>query len=216
MNFRTPTAFAVAASAALLLAACSGTSGGTSSTSSNAAAGMSGMSMSAAPSASTSASTAAARPFNTQDVTFARMMAAHHLQAVEMADMVLKKTGIDPKVTALATTIKNEQKPEIDEMNGWLTSWGSKPVESSMSGTSMGSGNGMMSVDDMTALADASGAKASKLFLSGMTTHHEGAITMARTEINAGKSTDAIKLANSIITSQTAQIAEMKKLLTSV
>jgi uncharacterized protein (DUF305 family) len=211
MNFRTPTAIAVAATAALLLASCSGTAGSTSSSGS-----MSGMSMSAAPSAAASSSTAAATSFNKQDVLFAQMMAAHHLQAVEMADVVLKKTGINPKVTALATTIKNEQKPEIDEMNGWLTSWGSKPVTDSMSGMGMGSSSGMMSMDDMTALADASGAKASKLFLSGMITHHTGAITMAQTEIKNGKSADAIKLANSIITSQTAQIAEMEKLFASV
>ena len=211
MHFRTPTAIAVAATAALLLAACSGTAG-----SSSSAGSMSGMSMSAAPSAAASGSTAAATSFNKQDVLFAQMMAAHHLQAVEMADVVLKKTGINPKIAALATTIKNEQKPEIDEMNGWLTSWGSKPVTDSMSGMGMGSGSGMMSMDDMTALADASGAKASKLFLSGMITHHTGAITMAQTEIKNGKSADAIKLANSIITSQTAQIAEMEKLFASV
>lgn len=211
MNFRTPTAIAVAATAALLLAACSGTAGSSSSSGS-----MPGMSMSAAPSAAASGGTAAAGSFNRQDVLFAQMMAAHHLQAVEMADVVLKKTGINPKITALATTIKNEQKPEIDEMNGWLTSWGSKPVTDSMSGMGMGSGSGMMSMDDMTALADASGAKASKLFLSGMITHHTGAITMAQTEIKNGKSGDAIKLANSIITSQTAQIAEMEKLFAGV
>ena len=213
MNFRTPTAIAVAATTALLLAACSGTNsaGGSSS-----AGGMSGMTMSASPSMSPSASAAAVGSFNKQDVTFAQMMAAHHLQAIDMADVVLKKSGIDPRVTALATTIKQEQTPEIDRMNGWLSSWGSKPVTSSMAGMSMGSGSGMMSMDDMTALADASGARASKLFLTGMITHHTGAITMAKTEIADGKSADAITLANSITTSQTAQIAQMKNLLTSL
>jgi uncharacterized protein (DUF305 family) len=211
MNFRTPTAIAVAATAALLLAACSGTSGSTTPATSS-------MTMSSmAPMSSTpTTSAAAAGSFNPQDVTFAQMMAAHHLQAVEMADLVLKKTGIDPRVTALATRIKNAQQPEIDQMNAWLTSWGTKPVTTSMSGMSMGSSSGMMSMDDMTALGAASGAKASKLFLSGMITHHTGAITMAKAEMTTGKSADAIKLANSITTSQTAQIAEMKKLLTSL
>ena len=212
MHFRTPTAIAVVATAALLLAACSGTTGSTSQATSS-------MTMSSMAPTSTTLNTtgaAAAGSFNPQDVMFAQMMAAHHLQAVEMADIVLKKTGINPKITALAATIKNEQKPEIDRMNAWLTSWGAKPVTSSMSGMSMGSGNGMMSMDDMTALGAASGAKASKLFLSGMITHHTGAIVMAKTEIQSGKSADAISLANSITTSQTAQIAEMKKLLTSL
>jgi uncharacterized protein (DUF305 family) len=208
MNLRTPTAIAVAATAALLLAACSSPAGTGSSSGS-----MSGMSMSAAPSTSPSGVVAAAGSFDKQDVLFAQKMAAHHLQAVEMADVVLQKTGVDPRVTALATTIKAEQKPEIDEMNGWLTSWGSKPVTASMSGMIMGSGSGMMSMDDMTALADASGAQATRLFLTGMITHHTGAITMAMSEITAGRDADAIALANSITTSQTAQIAEMKTLL---
>lgn len=209
MHFRTPTAIAVAATTALLLAACSGTTGaGRNPSPSNSSGAMSGMSMPASPAASM-----AAGAFNTQDVKFAQMMTAHHLQAIQMADVILKKTGIDPRVTALATAIKGAQSPEITEMNTWLTSWGSKPVTDSMAGMSMGSGSGMMSMDDMTALGAASGAQASKLFLTGMITHHTGAITMAKTEISTGKNADAITLAKNITTSQTAQIAEMKKLL---
>lgn len=210
MNFRTPTAIAVATTTALLLAACSGTSGA----GSTPAPAMSGMHSSA--SASPSVSTAAGGSFTKRDVMFAQMMAAHHLQAIEMADVVLKKTGIDPRVAALALRIKAEQTPEIEKMNGWLSSWGSKPVTSSMAGMSMGSGSGMMSMDDMTALADASGAKAAKLFLTGMITHHIGAIAMARTEISAGKSSAAVALAHSITGSQTAQITEMNGLLSSL
>ena len=209
MQFRTPTTIAVAATTALLLAACSGTTGaGSNPSSSESSGGMSGMSMPASPAASM-----AAGSFNTQDVKFAQMMTAHHLQAIQMADVILKKTGIDPRVTALATAIKGAQSLEITEMNTWLTSWGSKPVTDSMAGMSMGSGSGMMSMDDMTALGTASGAQASKLFLTGMITHHTGAIAMAKTEISTGKSADAITLAKNITTSQTAQIAEMKKLL---
>ncbi len=101
-------------------------------------------------------------------------------------------------------------------MNSWLRSWGSNPMTSSMAGMSMGSGSGMMSMDDMTALADASGAKASNLFLTGMITHHTGAIAMARAEIRAGTSAAAVALAHSITVSQTAQITEMKRLLSSL
>jgi hypothetical protein len=46
-----------------------------------------------------------------------------------------------------------------------------------------------------------------------MITHHTGAIVMAKAETQSGKSADAISLANSITTIQTAQIAEVKKLL---
>lgn len=211
MRFRTPTAIAVAASAAFLLAACSGTSGSTGPE-------MSTMTPSTPPSAaaSTATTSAAAGSFAAQDVTFAQMMAAHHLQAVEMADMLLQKTGVDSRVSALASAIKGEQQPEITRMNGWLTAWGSKPVTSSMNGSSMTDGGGMMSTADMDALANASGAKASRLFLTQMITHHTGAIAMAKTEITSGKSIEAVALANSITTSQTGEIATMQKLLTSL
>jgi uncharacterized protein (DUF305 family) len=64
----------------------------------------------------------------------------------------------------------------------------------SMSGMG-GMGEGMMSDDDMAALDAATGAEASKIFLEQMTTHHQGAITMAKTDISDGKNPDAITLA---------------------
>lgn len=148
--------------------------------------------------------------FNDSDVAFAMGMVPHHQQAVEMADMILAKDGIDQRVIDLATRIKAAQDPEIVEMTAWLETWGS-PMDS-MSGMG-GMGDGMMSGDDMAALDAATGAEASKLFLEQMTTHHQGAITMAKTEVSDGKNPDAITLANGIISSQTAEIAEMAEIL---
>ena len=194
---------ALTSAGALLLAGCSSPSGGSSGHD------MGGMAM---PSAS---STPAAAAHNAQDVAFAQGMAMHHLQAIEMADVLLAKKGVDSKVAALAERIKAEQKPEIEEMNGWLTSWGQAPVTSSMQmGHDMATmGGGMMSPADMKALADASGSSASSLFLRQMTAHHRGAVVMARTEVTAGRDPRAVTLARSIVTSQTAQIAEMQRLL---
>lgn len=151
--------------------------------------------------------------FNDADVAFAMGMIPHHKQAIEMADTILSKTGIDPRVTDLATRIKAAQDPEITEMTAWLTTWGS-PMDS-MSGMP-GMDSGMMSDSDMAALDAASGTAAAKLFLTQMTTHHQGAITMAKTEIRQGKNPDAIKLANSIVTSQSAEITEMATILSSL
>ena len=72
------------------------------------------------PSASASVSSA----HNDSDVAFATQMIPHHQQAVEMADMVLAKTGVDPRVTELAKQIKAAQDPEIVTMTGWLKAWG--------------------------------------------------------------------------------------------
>ena len=80
----------------------------------------------------------------------------------------------------------------------------------------MDHGGGMMSDDDMAALEAATGAEASRLFLEQMTMHHEGAITMAQDEVDNGQNPDAIAMAQTIIDTQTAEIATMQELLGSL
>jgi uncharacterized protein (DUF305 family) len=75
---------------------------------------------------------------------------------------------------------------------------------------------GMMSSADMSALNDASAAAAGKLYLTQMIQHHEGAIEMARSEVAKGKNSDVMALAERIISSQSAEIAQMKGMLASL
>ena len=129
-----------------------------------------------------------------------------------MSDMLLGKHGIDPPVVQLANQIKAAQGPEIQQMQGWLTQWGS-PAMPLMSGHDMPSMQGMMSEQDMTGLKDAQGVDASKLFLTQMIAHHEGAITMAQTEIKDGQYPAAVELAHAIVTTQQQEIDTMKSIL---
>lgn len=170
---------------------------------------MSSPSTSAAPASSTTAAPAAGA-HNGADVTFAQMMIPHHRQAIEMADMILAKQGIDSQVTALATQIKAAQTPEINQMTGWLTGWGQSATPSMNMGHDMG---GTMSQADMDALDKATGKDATKLFLTGMISHHQGAITMAEDELANGQNADAKKLAQSIKDSQQVEIDKMNQLL---
>lgn len=147
--------------------------------------------------------------FNNQDVTFAQAMVQHHTQAIEMSQVILDKNGIDPQVTDLATQIKSAQQPEIDEMNSWLRTWG----ESGKASTMDHDMNGMMSEADMTALKEAAGADAGKLFLQQMIQHHQGAIDMAQTEVKDGKNPESVGLAQKIIQDQSDEIAIMQELL---
>lgn len=57
---------------------------------------------------------------------------------------------------------------------------------------------------------------ATKLFLTQMIEHHEGAITMAQNEIKDGQYPDTIALAQSIVTSQQQEIDTMNKILASL
>lgn len=150
---------------------------------------------------------------NDADVTFVNGMIPHHQQAIEMADIILAKQGVDERVTQLARTIKAAQDPEIETMTEWLEGWG-QPADASMDGMEgMDHGDGMMSDDDMDALKAADGPEASRLFLEQMIEHHQGAIDMAVAEVDSGKNADALALAQTIADAQTAEILTMQGLL---
>lgn len=195
----------------------------------------------AAKTSATSATSASASPqtsgaqdtaaHNDADVMFAQHMIPHHQQAVEMSDVLLAKQGIDPRVTELATQIKGAQAPEIEQMQGWLKQWGNPPMPSmsqmpqqghgDMGHGSMGQGDmpamqGMVSEADMTALRNAQGVEAAKLYLTHMIAHHEGAITMAQDEIKDGQYAAAVEMAHAIVKTQQQEIDTMRQILGSL
>lgn len=184
--------------AALTLAAC-GSSGKQSSHD------MSGHDMSGH---SMAASSAPATGHNAQDVMFAQMMIPHHQQAITMAKQATTKAS-SPDVKQLAQQIEQAQGPETQKMTGWLQSWGA----STSSDDGMHMGDGMMSDKDMKKLDTLSGKAFDKAFLQMMIKHHQGAITMAKTEQAQGSFADAKAMANNIVTSQSAEITTMRKLL---
>ena len=194
MNLRTAALAASALTVALVLAGCSTT------TTTTMPSDMPGMDH---------GSSSDASQFNDPDIAFVTQMIPHHQQAVEMADILLGKTGVDPRVVDLATQIKAAQGPEITTLTSWLKSWG-QPSPEPMDGMAM---NGMMSPDDMNALTTAAGADSSKLFLQQMIQHHQGAIDMANEELSTGKNADALALAKTIADAQTAEIAKMNEIL---
>ena len=198
---KTLTISALGIASVIALAGCAGTSG-TTPASSMPGMGQTGMGMS-------SSSAPAASDHNAADTMFTQGMIPHHAQAVEMSDMMLKKQGMDARITALATKIKAAQAPEIEQMTGWLKTWN----EPAQMASGHGMGDGMMGDDDLKRLDTAQGSEAAKLFVTGMIAHHQGAVTMATTEISQGRSPDAIQLSKAIVTSQTAEIKEMQDLL---
>lgn len=207
MRIKRPTVVAaLAVTGALVLSACG--DGGTG-----------GAAATQAPEATTATSPAAATDRNDADVMFAQMMIPHHAQAIAMSDVVLGKEGVDPEVTALAEQIKAAQGPEIEQMSGWLESWGEDvpSTDGSMgddgSMGTMDDGDGMMADDDMQALSDADGAQASTLFLEQMIEHHRGAIETARTEVSEGQNPEAVALAQAIVDAQEAEIETMQEML---
>jgi uncharacterized protein (DUF305 family) len=201
MKLRTTALAASALTLALILAGCSPSADDSGTD------GMPGMEH------SSSTPSADVEAVNASDEMFVQMMIPHHEQAIEMADTILGKTGVDERVIALAEEIKGAQGPEIEQMNAWLAAWG---AEGAADGMGHDMGDGMMSEDDMVALGAADGNEAARLFLEQMIVHHEGAIEMAQTEVDAGSHPDVIALAQAVIDGQTAEITTMQDLLESI
>jgi uncharacterized protein (DUF305 family) len=141
------------------------------------------------------------------DQMFVTMMIPHHEQAIEMADILLAKEGVDPRVVAIAERIKSAQGPEIELMEGWLEDWG---VAQGSGG--MDHGDGMMTEADMSALREADGATAGRLFLEQMVVHHQGAVEMAEAALEAAEDPEVRALAEQVIEDQNAEITEMREL----
>jgi uncharacterized protein (DUF305 family) len=149
------------------------------------------------------------------DVAFAQGMVPHHQQALDMAKLVPSRST-NAKVLDLAKRIEGAQDPEIKKMNGWLEQWGASTSMPGMDHGSMPGMSGMMSAEDVKMLEQSKGAAFDKTWLDMMIKHHEGAVAMAKTELQKGSSADAKKLAQDIIDAQQKEITEMQGLLKAV
>ncbi|MYW45455.1 DUF305 domain-containing protein [Streptomyces sp. SID161] len=169
-------------------------------------------------SATAAAPGTSASPHNAQDVAFAQGMIPHHRQALEMAELAADRAS-SARVKDLAARIEKAQDPEIRTMTGWLKAWGEKTPapgtdhtgHTGMSG--MAGMSGMMSDADMDALRKADGKDFDTRFLALMVRHHQGAVEMAATEKDKGRSDTAKAMADAVVTAQSAEIKEMRQLL---
>ena len=164
------------------------------------------------------------------DQHFIEMMIPHHQDAIAMADLALIR-GKRPEVKKLAQAIKKDQTREIQEMRTWYKQWFGKEVAahsmtdmgmmgdhhnqgqgtgSGMMGQGMmGQGQGMMSMKtDLDALKKA--PDFDKEFVRQMIPHHQMAVMMAQMASECASHPEIRTLAQSIITSQSAEIAQMQ------
>ncbi|WP_411105863.1 DUF305 domain-containing protein [Streptomyces sp. cmx-4-9] len=130
------------------------------------------------------------------DAGFARDMAVHHQQAVEMSFVVRDRTQ-DEAVRSLAYDIANTQANQRGMLLGWLDLWGlPKTVAGEPPMSWMGTGDGhaghgahtaapgalmpgMATKEEITRLGTVSGREAEVLYLQLMTDHHKGGVAMA-------------------------------------
>lgn len=149
------------------------------------------------------------------DAAFLEQMIPHHRQALDMAELARTRAS-SPAVVSLAQRIAAAQAPEILVMADWLVDHdlpvpeGTEHDMEGMDGMPM---QGMLSEDQMSALADADGAAFDRLFLTGMIQHHEGAVAMALTVLTDGDDQRVNEIASDVNAGQSAEVARMQSLL---
>lgn len=171
------------------------------------------------------------------DISFMQGMIHHHAQAVEMVDL-LRTRSRNRKVQALGNRITISQTDEMKYMRQWLEERGQPAPMAhgqmdhsaighdmkghdmkAMSGMDMASMPmmpGMLTPEQMKALAKASGPAFDRLFLTGMIQHHTGALIMVEDLFDtagAGQDNVLYDFATDVDNTQRAEIEIMKSLL---
>jgi uncharacterized protein (DUF305 family) len=125
--------------------------------------------------------------------------------------------GTNPELIALANQVSAAQQPEINVMKVFLV----QRTEGTGNPTSSDSGHaghggtmqGMVDAATTTKLESLNGAEFDKLWLESMISHPQGAIEMAEAELTNGDNMDAKSLAENIVTTQEAEVGQMKQIL---
>jgi uncharacterized protein (DUF305 family) len=142
------------------------------------------------------------------DGAFITEMVPHHESAVEMAELALERAE-HPQTQRLARAIIQAQSNEIAQLEAIHERLFSEPVEDGDHGTlGLASHEGGMDTD-MEALMDA--RQFDQAFIDMMIPHHQGAIRMARIQLDAGEDGELSALAESIIQAQSSEISQMNE-----
>ncbi|MEV7343880.1 DUF305 domain-containing protein [Streptomyces sp. NPDC093544] len=183
----------------------------------------------------TSGSAAAVPRKDSVDAGFARDMAVHHQQAVELSFIVRDRTD-DEEVRRLAYDVINTQANQRGMLLGWLDVWGlpkssQQPymswMDRDMSG--MEGMDGMDGVDykahdgslmpgmatnrQLDQLRQAKGKAAEIRYLQLLTAHHKGGIAMSEAAVEMAKTAEVRRLAQSMVAGQQAEIQLMADML---
>ncbi|MGW2154455.1 DUF305 domain-containing protein [Nonomuraea sp. NPDC001699] len=158
---------------------------------------------------------------------FARDMATHHAQAVEMA-FVIRDKGPAKEIRNLAFDIITTQSNQRGMFQGWLQQWdlgqatdqrpmawmaghghGATPAP----GATSGAMPGMASPQELAKLKELQGVQAEVLFLQLMIRHHEGGVEMAEGLLKLSKRDEVVSMAQKIVQGQSGEIKLMTDLL---
>ena len=153
--------------------------------------------------------------YTAADVRFMQGMIEHHAQAVTMAALVAGRSSRQD-VRLLARKIDVSQQDDIAMMRRWLGERHEGVPELEAGHEHHDLMPGMLTPEEMTQLAKASGAEFDRLFLQGMIKHHEGALTMVAAlfaRSGAGQEPQLFGFASDVDADQRAEIRRMRAML---
>lgn len=162
------------------------------------------------------------------DAGFARDMAEHHAQAIEMA-FIVRDATTNATLRVLTYDIIATQGAQRGIFMGWLQQWGLSPSSSGppmawMAGHGTAGGgsgheaghvrmHGMATREELDRLRAATGVDAEIQFLQLMIRHHEGGVIMARAVLPLTRREEVRAMARSIDETQLAEVQLMTELL---
>ncbi|KAM3097588.1 DUF305 domain-containing protein [Phormidesmis sp. 146-35] len=149
------------------------------------------------------------------DLRFVDAMTPHHQGAVEMAKEAQQKSK-RPEIKKLAADIIKAQDKEIAQMKQWRQAWYPKAESTPMAYDSKMGKMMPMSSDQMKGMMmnmdlGASDDQFDLRFINAMIPHHEGAVMMANDALSKTKRPEIKQLAQEMVSSQQAEIAQMQQ-----
>jgi uncharacterized protein (DUF305 family) len=146
-------------------------------------------------------------PSGKPDLDFARGMIPHHQGAIDMAKVEIQY-GKDPDIKKMAEAVVAAQTAEIDLMTKWLAAADEKSL---LPNADSGKANQQAMNNMMANMMVTYTGDADVDFVNGMIPHHQGAIDMAKVELQYGKDPALQKLAADIVKAQEGEIAFMQE-----
>jgi uncharacterized protein (DUF305 family) len=142
------------------------------------------------------------------EVGFLADMIHHHKSGIEMAKLAQQKTH-RKEIKAMTGKMISAQTGEIEQMTGWLKSWhGKSPDDHPAPAPSKKKMDA-----DMKRLEAAKEGEFDKLFLTMMSTHHQGAVNMSKLARDKAPHSETKALADKIAVSQSKEIQDMHQLM---
>jgi uncharacterized protein (DUF305 family) len=156
---------------------------------------------------------------NASDIGFARDMAVHHQQAVDMAGYE-RDNSTDKALVTVAFDIETSQSIQLGQMLGWLNTWGVSQNDPTPMTWMVGHDHldnglmpGMATPAQMTKLMTLHGKPLDIFFLQLMIHHHQGGVEMANYAMTHASIGYVKDLASSIYAAQSNEIIQMEQAL---